>query len=286
VVLANGQLRLKNHAPGVPPIAPVTQAAAVPARPGSGSAQTAPLSARALPGDWKWEVHWKPYALFMSKPFVNDVIAYVQSGQPLSATVRRVTTELVEEEDPADTVYGLEVPRRLLEEDLQYRCTFTVALDSLLASGASIMATEVSLVPATLSDADKAAEAAAKNARDAAWNEYLTAKAKAGGGKAAGKKPVKAAKDAKARDAKDKAKDLKAKAATGKKSGKDAKKDDSAVVEEAPPPTPVHPYLANGTFLSVKLQTNVPLRPRPATPPPPKITAADLVRDGSYPICT
>jgi hypothetical protein len=76
-----------------------------------------------------------------------------------------------------------------------------LALQGLLLPGATRMAVEVDLSPVAVLEAERAADAEARAARDAAWTEYLAAKAKsaaAAGGKAGGvkKAPVAVRKEA------------------------------------------------------------------------------------------
>lgn len=208
---------------------------------------------------------------------------HIRTGGALECTLRRVATEVVEEDDPADTVFRLEQGLRLLEEDYTARGTVSIALDALLTAGAASIAVETDVKPAPQpSEEEKAADAAAKAARDAQWAEYAAAKAKAGGGKGGkdakgGKAPAK--KDAKGKDAKG-GKDAGKGGKDAGKGGKDTKggKDAAAAAapEEAPPPPP-HPFIAAATFAKAALSLSAPLNPRPPTPPPVRITAADLI---------
>lgn len=122
---------------------------------GSGSATSRPGSSPPPPpaaslGPWVWTVDWRAVNVFLSKASVAALQLHVQAGGLLDFTLRRVVrtprashspshfpahrclttrilpqsmqaTEAMEEDDPADTVYGLEGGRRLVDEDHAYR---------------------------------------------------------------------------------------------------------------------------------------------------------------------
>lgn len=261
--------------------------------PATATTTAVPASAAGAPAH-KWAVEWRASKLFLERASVQGLQHHIGTGRGLACTLRRVITEVVEEDDPADTVFSLEPGRRLLEEDYAFRAKVDINLDKLLAAGATNIDSEMNVLPITVGEEERAADATAKAARDAAWTEHLAAKAKAGGGKAGAAKgkgaPAKGAKPA-AKDA-SKGKPAEAKpaaAAKGKddgkggkaggKGGKGADKKDTEREEEnaAPPAPPPHPYVGAGTILCMQLALNAALTPRPPTPPPVALSAADLV---------
>lgn len=231
-----------------------------------------------------WVVEFRESKAFVGRDGLDAFTHKLQSGQLIDGAIRRVSTEPIEDDDAEETIYPLE-GRRLLEEDYSHRASVSFALDSLLLPGVMDVVTEVNVVPVPVSDAEKAAEAEKKAARDAAWASLQAEKAKSAAatgvkGKVANAKSPPAAKPGapgKAAAAAP-AKGTPGGKAVDPKAKPGAKGAVAAVPEpETPAPPAVHPYDAAGTILSFAVNVNEALIQRPPTPPPVQQTVEELI---------